>query len=264
MLTATNPSSAQAARQLVDAWTAGDHIDDLPHPARPLDLAAGYAIQALWPALLNQPVAGWKIAATSEAGQKHIAVSGPLAGPVFAHRVHSPGVPVSLEHNRMRVAECEVVFHFAQSLNPRPHGYSRSEVLAALAAVGPGIEVPDSRFLHFESAGAAQLTADCACTNDMVLGTPVALDARLEQLAGLSVRAEVSDGRIATGSGRNVMGDPVEALVWLVNELGRSGQTLQAGQFVTTGACVPPIPVIPGQRVQADFGWLGQLQAEFA
>ena len=98
----------------------------------------------------------------------------------------------------------------------------------------------------------------------MVLGTPVALDARLAQLARLSVRAEVSDGRIATGSGRNVMGDPVVALVWLVNELGRSGQTLQAGQFATTGACVPPIPVIPGQRVQADFGWLGQLQAEFA
>jgi 2-keto-4-pentenoate hydratase len=163
----------------------------------------------------------------------------------------------------MRVAECEVVFHFAQSLIPRPSSYSRSEVLAALAAVGPGIEVPDSRFLHFECAGAAQLTADCACTNDMVLGTPVALDVRLEQLAELSVRAEVSDGRIATGSGRNVMGDPVEALVWLVNELGRAGQTLGAGQFVTTGACVAPIPVVPGDRVAADFGWLGTIQAGF-
>lgn len=256
-------SSAQAARQLVHAWAAGDHIRDLSGACRPQDIADGYAIQALWPAVLDQPVAGWKIAATSEAGQKHIAVSGPLAGPVFGHRVHSPGVPISLEHNRMRVAECEVVFHFAQSLIPRPYSYSRSEVLAALAAVGPGIEVPDSRFLHFECAGAAQLTADCACTNDMVLGTPVALDARLEQLAGLSVRAEVSDGRIATGSGRNVMGDPVEALVWLVNELGRAGQTLGAGQFVTTGACVAPIPVVPGDQVQADFGWLGALQAGF-
>jgi 2-keto-4-pentenoate hydratase len=30
-----------------------------------------------------------------------------------------------------------------------------------------------------------------------------------------------------------------------------------------TGACVTPIPVEPGQTLQADFGWLGAMKVRF-
>ena len=254
-----------AARRLAGSWNNGNHIDALPAECRPAGRAEGYAIQALWPGVLGQAVAGWKIAATSVAGQQHIAVSGPIAGPVFAHRVHEDGTRIALDANRMRVAECEIVFRFGRALAPRASRYEREEVLAAVASLHPGIEVPDSRFLQFERAGEAQLIADCACTNDMMVGAPVAPDAvRVRQLPALQVQAFVSDGRRPQGEGRNVLGDPVDALVWLVNELGNAGQTLEVGQFVTTGACVAPIPVVPGQQVEADFGWIGRLRVAFA
>lgn len=254
----------EAAQRLARSWQAGAHIEDLPAPCRPRTRAEGYAVQALWAEAVGQPVAGWKIAATSRAGQQHIAVSGPIAGPVFAHRMHADGAQVSLAANRMRVAECEIVFTLGQSLAPRAQPYGRAEVLAAVSAVHPGIEVPDSRFLQFERAGEAQLIADCACTNEMVLGAPVAPDELLQALPALVVRAQVSDGRRPEGLGSNVLGDPVEALVWLVNEITTAGQTITPGQFVTTGACVPPIPVQPGQQVEADFGWIGRIRASFA
>lgn len=253
-----------AARLLARSWVAGVHMDSLPADCRPATRAQGYAIQAQWPGVLGQAVAGWKIAATSAAGQQHIAVSGPIAGPVFAHRVRADGAQIRLENNRMRMAECEIVFRFGRALAPRPHGYARDEVLAAVASLQPGIEAPDSRFMQFERAGEAQLIADCACTNDMLLGAPVALDPRVQQLPALEVRAAVSDGRSPDGRGGNVLGDPVDALVWLVNELGGAGQNIETGQFVTTGACVAPIPVLPGQQVQADFGWIGRVRASFA
>jgi 2-keto-4-pentenoate hydratase len=252
-----------AAELLSASWSEGRHIDALPAPARPMQRADGYAVQAFWQARGHQ-VAGWKIAATSLAGQQHIAVSGPLAGPIFAHRVQVAGASVSLASNRMRVAECEIVFHFGRALPPKPQPYTRNEVLAAVEGVGPGIEVPDSRFLQFEQAGEAQLIADCACANDMVLGAELLADERVNALLDLRVHALVSDGRRLEGVGRNVLGDPVEALVWLVNELSAHGQAVEAGHFVTTGACVAPIPVVPGQRVDADFGWLGRLSASFA
>ena len=259
-------ASRDAARLLAGSWADRAHIDRLPPVCRPATRTEGYAVQAQWPAAVGQPVAGWKIAATSKAGQQHIAVSGPIAGPVFAHRVLGDGASVALAGNGMRVAECEVVFRFARARAPRPTGYGRDEVLAAVASVHPGIEVPDSRFREFERAGEAQLIADCACTNVMVLGpgTAAPADGRMDALAGLLVQAEVSDGRRLQGVGSNVLGDPVEALVWLVNELGAVGQGIAAGQFVTTGACVPPIPVEPGQRVEADFGWIGRIGARFA
>lgn len=254
----------EAARLLTHSWLRGEHIEGLPADCRPSTRAEGYGVQALWPEATAQAVAGWKIAATSKAGQDHIAVSGPIAGPVFAQRVKADGAVVSLAANRMRVAECEIVFRFGRTLAPRAGGYGRDEVLAAVTSLHPGIEAPDSRFLQFERAGEAQLIADCACTNDMVVGAAVPPDERVHALPALRVQARVSDGRTPEGVGSNVLGDPVEALVWLVNELGAAGQPLHAGQFVTTGACVPPIPVTAGQRVEADFGWIGRIAASFA
>lgn len=252
-----------AALLLSNSWTSGQGVPDLPADARPNSRAQGYAVQAAWPALVG-PVGGWKIAATSVAGQRHIGVSGPLVGPVFAHRIVSDGATVSLAHNRMRVAECEIVFRFAHALPPRQQPWSLTDVLSAVASVHPGIEVPDSRFNTFETAGEAQLIADCACANDMVLGEAQTPDARLHTLSQLPVQARMSDGRHFDGVGSNVLGDPLEALRWFVNEITGAGQTVQAGQFVTTGACVVPIPVLPGQTIDADFAWLGRMTVHFA
>ena len=258
-----NPSHLDAARLLAGAWLSGSHLDALPAALRPHSIDDGRAVQAHWAEATGDRIAGWKIAATSLAGQQHIAVPGPLAGPVFARRVHADGATLSLAGNRMRVAECEIVFRMGRALPPRALAYSRDEVLAAVQSLHPGIEAPDSRLRQFELAGQAQLIADCACTNDMVVGAAVAPDARVQGLPALVVQARVSDGRTPQGLGSNVLGDPVEALCWLVNELSATGRTLEAGQFVTTGACVAPIPVLPGQRVDADFGWIGRIAVSF-
>jgi len=253
---------SEAAQHLAKHWLDREHTQALPQDCRPATRAEGYAVQALWPALAGK-VGGWKIAATSLAGQRHIRVSGPLAGPVFASRVHADGASLSLAGNRMRVAECEVVFSFRQAIDPRPEPWTREQVLAEVGSVMPGIEVPDSRFLDFERAGEAQLIADCACCNDMVLGQPLPPSDRLNDLANLAVRAQMSDGRVLEGIGSHVLGDPVQALIWFFDEMSSAGQRIEAGQFLTTGACVTPIPVEPGQTLRADFGWLGAMRVSF-
>ena len=259
----TDSAALVAAKLLANHWRDGLHLDELPVACRPATPEQGRAVQALWAGIAADRIAGWKIAATSQAGQVHIAVDGPIAGPVFARHVHGDGAEIDLSHNGMRVAECEIVFRFGYTLTPRAQAYTRTEVLAAVQSLHPGIEAPDSRFLHFERAGQTQLIADCACCNDMLIGAAVAPDERVASLPALRVQAWVSDGRRAEGLGRNVLGDPVAALVWLVNELASTGRTLEVGQFVTTGACVAPIPVQPGQQVSADFGWIGRIGARF-
>ena len=253
---------ALSARYLARQWMRGQHLQDLPAGSAPATRAEGYAVQRGWSALIGQ-VAGWKIAATSVAGQQHIGVSGPLAGPVFASRLRRGDARISLSGNRMRVAECEVVFIFGQDVHPRVKPWALGEVASLIAAISPGIEVPDSRFMRFEEAGEAQLIADGACCRDMVLGVPIKPDALLPSLAGLRVRAQLSDGRALEGLGSAVLGDPLEALRWFVTEMSETGQRIEAGQFVTTGACVKPIPVQPGQTVNADFGELGRMRVRF-
>jgi 2-keto-4-pentenoate hydratase len=62
--------AARAAEVIWRAWTGGVLLDDLPSDVRPRDADEGCeAQQAL--EILAGPRLGWKIAATSAAGQAH-------------------------------------------------------------------------------------------------------------------------------------------------------------------------------------------------
>ena len=104
---------AAASRILHDHWRAGTKIEALEHGLRPRDRAEGYAIQAMIESYSAKKLFGWKIAATSEAGQKHINVDGPLAGRLLAERVIADGGACPLGNNLMRVAEMEFAFRMA-------------------------------------------------------------------------------------------------------------------------------------------------------
>ena len=76
-----------AAALLWRHWSSGARIPELPAPLRPADRSEGYAIQRAVARLSHQDVVGWKIAATSIVGQRHIGVDGPLAGALLENRI---------------------------------------------------------------------------------------------------------------------------------------------------------------------------------
>ena len=253
-----------ASSFLLALWRGGRKAEALPLPLRPESRLEAYAIQAIGEEQSDKGVRGWKIAATSTAGQRHINVDGPIAGRLLAEHVLAEGMPVPLEFNRMRVAEVEFVFRMKDSLPPREDAYEPSEIMEAVEALHLGVEVPDSRFLRFETVGAAQLIADNSCADQFVLGAEATPLWRNLDLGAHKVQGRSSRGLIHEGSGANVLGDPRRALCWLVNELSSLNITLQAGQFVTTGTCITPIPVSPGDVVTGDFGALGTIEVHFA
>lgn len=247
-----------AAKTLHDHWQAGTKLASLPDAQRPRDRNAGYAVQAAMQPFTSGKIFGWKIAATSESGQKHINVAGPLAGRIYAERVIPDGGSASMTGNAMRVGEPEFAFRMGRSLPPRPAPYTVEEVLDAVGTLHPAIELPDSRFSDFVSAGEAQLIADNACAHLFILGAPTTAEWRaidlVEERPVITLR-----GQRYTGHGRNVLGDPRVALAWLVNELRGLGVTLNAGEVVTTGTCHPPLPIEAGDRMEADFGAFGRV-----
>ena len=70
----------EAARIIWDTWRTNKRIDALPETCRPGSRVEGYRVQTNVAQLSGQDTFGWKIAATSKAGQQHIGVDGPLAG----------------------------------------------------------------------------------------------------------------------------------------------------------------------------------------
>ena len=251
----------QAADLIWRHWQDGTVMDGLPPDLRPATRADGYAIQAHLERRSPKPIAGWKIAATSTAGQEHIGVDGPIAGRLLAEFLREDGAAISIASNRMRVAEPEFAFRFGQGLPPRAVPYSVAEVMAAVASLHLAIELPDSRYADFAKAGGPSLIAEAACARELVVGQAVQADWRALDLSQHSVKGVVQGRYEREGSGANVLGDPRIALVWLVNELSGLGITVNAGELVTTGASVPPLEIEPGDQVSADFGILGRVSA---
>ena len=244
-------------------WQAGEVMDALPSGLAPETRAQAYAIQACLERYSAGPRAGWKIAGTNIAGQRHIGVDAPLAGRLLAERLHEAGsgevATLSLGGNRMRVAEPEFAFRFGRELMPRREPYTVPEVMAAVADLHLAIELPDSRLADYARAGGPALIADNACARDLVVGPEVAAPWREADLASHQVRIRAVDGAAEEGSGAAVLGDPRRALAWLVNEVTGLGLTIRAGELVTTGVCTVPLPVAPDDRVEADFGPFGGL-----
>jgi 2-keto-4-pentenoate hydratase len=257
-----------AADILWDCWQAGTVIDGLDAPHCPTDRAQGYAIQAQLMLHSAKPLFGWKIAATSVAGQTHINVDGPLAGRILAERVVPKGSEVHLGTNRMRVAEAEFAFKMARDLPPRTRAYTQGEVVEAIGTLHPAIEIPDSRYADFTKVGAPQLIADNACAHQFMLGAATAADWCGLDLATHKVCGSITGRRGRSvkheGTGANVLGGPLIAMTWIANELSRLGAGLKAGEVVTTGTCVAPLPLHEGDVVIADFGVLGRASLSFS
>jgi 2-keto-4-pentenoate hydratase len=257
-------SSHAACDLLFNHWQARTLIDGLPDRLRPTTRSSGYAIQALLEEKSRQPLFGWKIAATSKAGQAHINVDGPLAGRLLAERVIPYGHVVSIGANQMLVAEPEFAFRMGRDLPPRAKPYDVDEVMAAVATLHLAIEIPDSRYVEFVSVGAAQLIADNACAHEFILGPEAPALWQDLDLVSHAVTGTVAGKVTRTGSGANVLGDPRIGLTWLANELSQLGITLRMGQVVTTGTCMVPLPISPGDVVTVDYGVLGQMSVSFA
>jgi 2-keto-4-pentenoate hydratase len=258
------PAAKTASDLLVRCWREGDAIAALPVEVRPRTRAEGYLVQAQIEARSDRPLLGWKIAATSVAGQRHIGVDGPLAGRLLAEWAHGDGDTAPFGANRMRVAEAEFAFRVGRDLPPRAEPYALDEVMAAVDALFLAIEIPDSRYVDFVTAGGPQLIADNACAHRFVLGPEAPPEWRALDLAAHRVVGTVEGRASVEGRGANVLGDPRIALAWLANELSAIDETLRAGQIVTTGTCVTPMAISPGDRIVADFGALGRVSCRVA
>jgi 2-keto-4-pentenoate hydratase len=155
--------------------------------------------------------------------------------------------------------EAEFAFVFGRDLPPRSGGHAAEDVLAAVAGVQPVIEICDTRLAEWKTAGAEQIVADNAFYGALVLGT-IVTDWRRLDLANHEAALRINGVVLGRGPGRLVLGNPLDALGWLANDLALRNIGLKAGQIVAAGSCTGLHFVTPGSVVDADFGSLGTVQ----
>lgn len=237
----------------------------LPADVVPRSLAEGYAVQEqLVRKLLERhggrPI-GYKIACTSKLAQKALGVDGPFFGTLLSHSSHPDGATLPGADFTVRCAEAEFGFEMAADVPAGPT-YTADSIKQLIGTALPSIEIVDHRYHNWQVVGAASLLADNAIHGAWVVGEP-STDWRDIDFAKHSVGLTINGGRTLTGTGDAVLGNPLNVVAWLANELPRFGRALRRGDRITTGVTTDIYLAQPGDRLTADFGKLGRVQMQF-
>jgi 2-keto-4-pentenoate hydratase len=225
-------------------------------------LADAYAVQA---ALVEQMLpaygrrVGYKIGLTSARMQKMCSIDHPIAGVVLEKRLCSSGARLSLSSLMHLGIEFEICVRLGRSLAPREQPYELDDVAQAVDAVAPAFEVVDDRNSAYP-LDLICLVADNAWNDGLVVGQ---FQPSWPDLAAARGVVECNGKTIDEGHGRDVLGHPFEPLRWLANHLRTQGQTLQAGELVSTGSLVNTRFPAAGEHYKFSVEGVGFVEVSF-
>lgn len=259
-------SANEAANLLLEARVKNKPIRRLPDNCQPKDLAEAYACQsALTDQILNTfggKKVGYKAGCTNKTAQNLLGVEEPFYGPLLSPFVFESLAKLRSNNFLMRVIEPEFAFIMNKSLPTKNRAYTHEEVMQAVGAVVPAIEIVDSRFEDWTQVGGMALIADNACNAAWVHGK-ANIDWSHFDLANHEVNLYVNGVATRKGNGAMALGNPLNVVTWLANALSRYGNGLQAGDFVTTGITCEVYMARLGDHIKADFGSLGSVELNF-
>ncbi len=258
----TSTPTDAAAQLLIDARIQNKLIT-LPDSLSPSDLSEGYQIQDRIIETIGTPLIGWKVAITSDELMQKAGVTEPVSGPLFQKWLSTSPHKITDGEPTLYGVEFEIAFKMASDLPPRDTPYTQQEVMAAVESMHLAIEPVGTRYNEGPvKSGVFRFAADHGGNYSFIHGPAIA-DWQSIDLASIQVTAYFDDQQQAQALGSNVLGSPLHSLTWLANQLISRGHQLKAGQWVTTGAVVGPLPVKPPVQIRGDFGELGSLRFDF-
>jgi 2-oxo-3-hexenedioate decarboxylase len=251
------------AGDLVDLLGTARQIPPISRDHPELDLPAAYAIAArvldLRRARGEHPV-GRKIGFTNTTIWDRYNVTGPMWSHVYAGTVHD--LPAA--RGRFALAglpepriEPEIVFGLVAAPDA---GMNEAALLDCIGWVAHGFEIVQSVYPGWIFT-APDTAAAFGLHGALLIGPrhAVAADRRAwgKALADFTVELHCGDTLRAEGHAANVLGGPVRALRFLVEEIVRlHGPPLAPGEIVSTGTITDAMPVRPGETWSSTFAGL--------
>jgi 2-keto-4-pentenoate hydratase len=188
---------------------------------------------------------GWKVGFGAPAMMEKFKITAPLVGFLMQSARIPPGGSASLKGWVKPVAEPEIAAHIGRDV---AGGGDRAAAAAAIAAVGPAIELADAE-LPFEDPEAI-LKANIF-QRHVVLGEPDTSRAggSTDGLTARLMRRNTETSR--TGDPEAATGRIVDIVRHVADLLAAFDEKLAAGDIVICGSVVPPVLVEPDETAVA-------------
>ena len=188
---------------------------------------------------------GWKAGLGTAQAMEAVSIAAPLAGFLTdGSLVSAPTAADGLSVQEWPNArlEAEIAVRVQQTV---PAGSDHDTVAAAVAEIVPAIEIVDlGDVADIEQVLAANLFHRAFLFGPFAPATAAQLAA-----ARLTVSQQGEDARTGIDPGE-LLGDLVEVVRALADQIPLSGDELRAGDVVMTGSAIAPVPLLGGERFE--------------
>ena len=199
-------------------------------------------------------VVGYKAGLTNPAVQKRFNASAPVWGVLYAPMMLKDGATVDAAFGARALFEADLLLRVSDArIN---QAKTPEQVLQFIDQVIPAIELPDLVVEAPPKLNGAAIAAINVGARWFVTGAPIPVQrtpAFAESLAGMKVVVMGGDADLDTGFGRDVLDHPLNAVVWLAQDLARNGMALKKGDLVSVGSFSKLMPPKPGMKVEVQY-----------
>lgn len=243
------------AAELLGLLGAGRQVEPFTERTGGFGLGEAYAVSALLTALRRargETPVGRKIGFTNRSVWSGHGISGPIHAPIYDTTVRDialAGDTFALEGLPEPRIEPELVLHLARTPE---RGMDEAALFGCVDWVAHGFEIVFSIFPGWRF-GAADAAAAYGVHAGLLLGPRHGVGGErawwFEALSRFGVRLAREGGGAVEGHATNVLGGPLSALRFLVEEIARfpDAPPLAAGELVTTGTLTEAMPAVPGE-----------------
>ncbi len=202
---------------------------------------------------------GYKVGLTNPVVQARFGVDEPVMGFLLERMLRPSPATVPYGFGTRLMLEGDLIVEIKdESVNTA--GTPR-EVLKGISRVIPFVELPDLVYKEGTKVDAPLVVAINVGARLGILGEPIEVEPTDEWLERLSsfrvVLYDEDHTQLAEGSGSDVMGHPLNVIIWLSSHLKRQGRKLKRGDMVSVGSITPPVEVKRG-RVRAVYRGLAE------
>jgi len=226
-----------------------------------LSIADGYCAQALFVERLEAamgPRIGFKVGFTGKASQERFKVTEPARGTLFKPMLLDDGAEIDAAFGVGPRFEADLMVRIKdEGIN---QATTPIEAAAHISEVVPFIELPDVAIAKGEPMTAAVIIAVNVLPRHGVLGKAIAVEASpqfVDAFAAMSVVMTDDTGKEYTrATGAALLGNPLNALLWLVQNLKAAGDGLKAGELVSLGSLGDIYPPEAGRTITLRYDGL--------
>lgn len=203
----------------------------------------------------GERVIGKKIGLTSEGIRQQIGVYEPDFSLISDGNFLRNGEALDLDMMNIPRLEPELAFILKDDL--KGPVVTNWEVVRSVLGVSAAFEIVDTRFKDYEFT-ICDTVADSASYGKIITDNKIVPLESLD-LTNIGLSVYKNGKLVKTATSAEVMGNPVNSVVWLANKMIELGQYLKKGDIILSGSFTPVFELERGDYFEARFAGIGNI-----